>query len=488
MAGIIEAIARWSRSGVEFGVLARLRARHAIADTIGCMLAGAGDPAVRAVRAAFAGSIADGPRCTLAGGGQGAEGLSALVNGTAAHALDYDDNFRPGASHASAVLVPALLGPALARGTSGRSLVDAYLVGLEAQAAVGRGVNPSHYTAGWHATSTVGCIGTAAGVAWLCGLDEAGIARAMSLAVSMAAGVKGQFGTPAKPLHAGLAARNAVEAAALAEHGMTGRPDILEAPQGFRELFGGPDAAGWDEVAIGAPHVIESEGLMPKRHPCCGSTHNAVDIVLDLRARHGFAAEEVAAVETLVGIANRRNLAYPDPVDEMQARFSMQYCVALALLKDRLDLSDFTADAVKNEAVRSLLPRVTMASYSEQEERAAAGRPLPHRVAIRLADGRVLAGERAAAKGTIADPFDDADRRAKFADCCRGVLDASAAGRLHDRLDRLDAEPDLSFLEPALARAGQPTETLRGAGIASRQSGTADQNRPAQGRLAAEVR
>ncbi|WP_052121629.1 MmgE/PrpD family protein, partial [Inquilinus limosus] len=316
---------------------------------------------------------------------------------------------------------------------------------------------------GWHATSTVGCIGTAAGVAWLRGLDEAGIARAMSLAVSMAAGVKGQFGTPAKPLHAGLAARNAVEAAALAEHGMTGRPDILEAPQGFRELFGGPDATGWDAVAIGAPHVIESEGLMPKRHPCCGSTHNAVDIVLDLRARHGFAAEEVAAVETLVGIANRRNLAYPDPADEMQARFSMQYCVALALRKDRLELSDFSEAAVAAGLVRALLPRIGMASYSVEEERAAAGRTLPHRVTIRLADGRVLSGERAAAKGTIADPFDDADRRAKFADCCRGVLDAAATTRLHDRLDQLDEQESLAFLEPALGQSAYGIDSFPGA-------------------------
>lgn len=481
MASIIEAIARWSRSGVEFSDLARQRARHAIADTIGCALAGAGDPSVQAVRAAFAGSIAEGPRCTLVGGGQAAEALSALVNGTAAHALDYDDNFRPGASHASAVLVPALLGLALARGTSGRMLVDAYLVGLEAQAAVGRGVNPSHYAAGWHSTSTVGCIGTAAGVAWLRGLDEAGIARAMSLAVSMAAGVKGQFGTPAKPLHAGLAARNAVEAAALAECGMTGRLDILEAPQGFRELFGGPAATGWDGVAIGAPHVIESEGLMPKRHPCCGSTHNAVDIVLDLKVQHGFAAGEVAAVETLVGLVNQRNLAYPRPEDEMQARFSMQYCIALALLKDRLELSDFTPEAVGAKPVRELLPRIAMTSHPPEEER---GRPPPHRVTIRLADGRVLSGERGEAKGTIADPFDDTDRRAKFADCCRGTLDASEADGLYDRLDRLDEQETLTFLEQPLAQAGQTAEIRRGRGTVSGPSGMADQNRSAQARVA----
>ncbi|MGK9170508.1 MmgE/PrpD family protein [Inquilinus limosus] len=453
MASVIEAIAEWSRSGVAFSDLARLRARHAVADTVACMLAGADDPSVRAVRAAFAGTVAAGPRCNLIGGGLGSEALSALVNGTAAHALDYDDNFRPAASHASAVLVPALLGVALARGVSGRRLVDAYLVGLEAQAAVGRGVNPSHYATGWHATSTVGCIGTAAGVAWLRGLDAAGIARAISLAVSMAAGVKGQFGTPAKPLHAGLAARNAVEAAALAECGMTGRLDILEAPQGFHELFGGPDAAGWDGVSIGSPHVIESDGLMPKRHPCCGSTHNAVDIVLDLRAQHGFAAAEVVAVETLVGIANQRNLAYPRPEDEMQARFSMPYCVALALLKDRLELSDFTQAAVGAPAVHALLPRITMTAWSREEERAAGPRPLPHRVTIRLADGRILSAERAEAKGSIADPFDDADRRAKFADCCRGALDPAEIERLYDRLDALDRQDGLTFLEQPLAMA-----------------------------------
>jgi hypothetical protein len=156
--------------------------------------------------------------------------------------------------------------------------------------------------------------------------------------------------------------------------------------------------------------------------------------------------------------------------------------------KDRLELSDFSEKAVAAGPVRALLPRIGMDSYSAEEERAAAGRPLPHRVTIRLADGRVLSGERAGAKGTVADPFDDADRRAKFVDCCRDALDAAEAEHLHDRFDRLDEEPDLSFLEPALAQAGQPAETLRGGGIVSRQSGTADQRRSAQGRLAVEAR
>ncbi|MFC7397235.1 MmgE/PrpD family protein [Chelatococcus sp. GCM10030263] len=449
MGSVIETIAAWSAAEHRFSDLARLRAKHAIADTIACMAAGIADAAPQAVRRAFADEIAAGPSLVM-GGGQASPAVAALVNGTAAHALDYDDNFRPGSTHASAVLVPALLAVAQAERASGRRLIEAYLVGLEAQAAVGSGVNRSHYTAGWHATSTVGAIGTAAGVAALLGLDAPGIARAMSLAVSMAAGVKGQFGTPAKPLHAGLAARNAVYAGKLAAAGMTGRPDILEAPQGFLELFGGPNPSGWAELTLGAPHSIESDGLMPKRHPCCGSVHNTVDAILDLRARHGFAADEVAAVETRVGIANVRNLAYPDPQDEMQARFSMTYCVALALLQDQLNLNDFTPAAVARPQVRRLLPLTTMTAYSAEEERAAGGRP-PHRVAIRLRDGRVLEGERREAKGTIADPFDDADRRAKFDDCCRALLAAPVRDAIYEALERLDEALDLAFLAPIFA-------------------------------------
>ncbi len=134
--------------------------------------------------------------------------------------------------------------------------------------------------------------------------------------------------------------------------------------------------------------------------------------------------------------------------------------------------------------MRALLPCIGMTSHSAEDERAA-GRPLPHRVTIRLADGRVLSGERGEAKGSIADPFDDADRRAKFADCCRGALDADEADRLHDRFDRLDEQETLTFLEQPFALAGRQTaEIRRGRGIVSRQSGMADQNRSAQGRLA----
>jgi 2-methylcitrate dehydratase PrpD len=462
MSSVIETIANWSRLDHCFSDLARLRAKHAIADTIGCMVAGADDLATKAVRSVFAASLGAAGPSPVVGGGRASMATAALVNATAAHALDYDDNFRPAITHASAVLVPALLAVAQAQNADGRTLVDAYLVGLEAQTAIGRGVNPSHYTLGWHSTSTVGAIGTAAAVAWLAGLDATGISRATSVAVSMASGIKGQFGTPAKPLHAGLAARNAVEAAELAAAGMTGRLDILDCPQGFLELFGGRDAKGWADITLASPHVIEVDGLMPKRHPCCGSTHNTVDAILDLRAGHGFTASDVAAVECHVGIANARNLAYPEPTNEMEARFSMPYCVALALLKDRLTLADFTSEAVARHEVRRLLPITTMTSYSAEDELDGNGR-LPHKVTVRLRDGRVIQTERRQPKGSIADPFDDTDRRAKFFDCCRH-LDQAALSSLYDQLQSIDEASNLAFLEPvftAIPQAATPAAARR---------------------------
>lgn len=418
MATVLEKIAGQIVSRTSFSPVAMARAQEAVIDTIGCMLAGAADPAPQSVARAFCANISANGASVILRDGRASPSVAALINGTAAHCLDFDDNFHPARAHASAVLVPALLSIATADATiSGRQFLRAYLAGLEAQAAVGFGVNPSHYNRGWHGTSTVGCIGTAAGVAALLNLNAMGIARAMSIATSFAAGPKGQFGTSAKPLHAGMAARNAVEAALLAQAGMSGRLDILERPQGFLDLFGGEASAGWQALSAGDSHVIETHGLVTKRHPCCASTHRAIDAALDLQIEYGFSLDDVLSVETKVGRSAVDNLAYPDPVDEMQARFSMQYCLATALHQGRLSLTDFTTTAILRPEIRRHMPKISMSAYSAAEEHGT--ERLPHQVSVNLRDGRSLKTERLHATGSTAMPLTDADRRSKFADCLR---------------------------------------------------------------------
>lgn len=432
---LIESIADWCARPPRFSDTAHWLARDAIADTLACLYAGRDDFSTRAVQQAWAHY------------GRQPAAIAALVNATAAHAIDYDDNFAPGMSHASAVLVPALLAVALEENLSGEALVNAYLVGLQVQAFAGDVVSPSHYTAGWHGTSTLGCIGTAAGVAWLRGMDAAGIARTLSIAVSLASGIKGQFGTPLKPFHAGMAARNAVEAAMLAQTGMHGRADILECDMGFYQLFAGeglsPDLASrW---LAAEKHVIETVGVMPKKHPCCGSTHRVLDAIADMQAATPFRAADVESVHCKVGISNHRNLAYRRPENEMQARFSMNYCVARQLHAGALGVADFTPARVAVQAQDPLIDRVSMTSWSTEEEAATAN--LPHQVAIHLIDGRVLRHERFGAKGSLAEPFTAADRQQKFADCCARLRGCEM---IYQRLQALESERQLGFLRKML--------------------------------------
>lgn len=446
----IEKIVAWCAKAGSFGETALERATHAFTDTLGCILAGANDPSTLAARNAFASGMGS-SKSAVVGGGRMAPAQAALINAVAAHALDYDDNFHGATSHASAVQVPALLATAQAYNRSGRALLEAYIIGLEAQTWVSSGVNPSHYTAGWHATSTVGCIGTAAGVARLIGLDETGIAHALSIAVSMASGVKGQFGTPTKPLHAGLAARNAIEAAQLSASGMSGRLDVLESAQGFKVLYGGDYPRGWedtDKARASGSLAIETFGLATKRHPCCGATHRGIDAVLDLKAKHGFAAEDVEKIEIIVTQAHARNLSYTRPENEMQARFSMQYAVALALLEGALKLSDFTQAGVDRPHVRALLPLTEISSYDDETERKATGR-LPHRISIRLKDGRHFEDIRHQAKGDASIPFNDEERRLKFLDCLHfaggNIENPGELFQMANRIGSLNAAEILAF-------------------------------------------
>lgn len=438
------AIARWLHGSHAAGRFAaspagRALAIAAISDTLGCLYAGRKDETVAKVAATVPQGSGTSPLVT---GGKADAAFAAMLNGTAAHVLDFDDNFLPGMSHASAVILPALLAVASDK-TTGADLVDAYLVALQAQAFIGDGLGQGHYTAGWHGTSTVGSIGTAAGVAWLLGADEEGLRRTLTLACSFASGTKGQFGTQAKPFHAGLAARNAVEAARLACAGIAGHPAAFEGPQGIAEMFAGPGTPGYDPARILGTdiHVIETVGLAPKLHPCCGSTHFVADALSDLRATHAIDPDRITRIETHVGIANLRNLPYRYPENEMQARFSMTYCMARALRAGQLLLADFTPEAVLRLRDDPLLSKVEMTAYSPEEEAACpAGDRLPHVLRLHFEGGEVLEAGRKYPTGTRAYPFPDGMMRDKFVDCCGG---AGWAPALHAALDGLDGWPDL---------------------------------------------
>jgi 2-methylcitrate dehydratase PrpD len=435
-------------------------------DIVACMIAGAKDEATLRVAHAAAGWGAG--ACSIVGQGSSLPApAAALVNGTAAHALDYDDNFHPMAGHATAVLAPAILALAEERRASGQALLDAYIVGLEVQARVGEGVNLVHYERGWHSTSTIGVFGAAAACARLLGLDAKRVSAALSLAFSMAGGSKLQFGTMAKPMHAGLAAQHGVMAAALAASGVTGIAEPLEGPWGFRDLFAGTTSPGFQDQTAGAL-AIERYGLKAKIHPCCASAHCALDALLSLRQEHGFSPAQVERIEVLVNRMSYDNLMYANPHTELEARFSMHWCMTLALLNGRLALADFTAAALRRTEVRAWLPRIAMRHTEPGREHPLKdnGRE-PGLVAVLLKDGRRLERYAQHPKGSLQAPLEAGELDAKFDDCTHGRIAAASAAKLLSMLGALEHLADVRSLM-RLLRSAPPRRRSPSASPAAR--------------------
>ncbi|WCL54939.1 MmgE/PrpD family protein [Gimibacter soli] len=456
----LHAIARWTAETPDaWSPLARTRARDAFIDVIACMVPGAHEDVTRRLIPL----AADWGRgdCRTVGYGQGLSApMAALVGGTAAHALDFDDNFDPAKAHATAVLAPALLAVAEARGMTGAALIDAYIVGLQIIGRVGQGVNPFHRSRGWHATATVGAVGSAAGVARLIGLDAERAAHAVSIATSLAGGFMSQFGTMTKPLHAGLAARGAVEAALMAEAGITAGANTLHGPHGMGALMVGPDVAelrermkNIDEYGqkvefsardIGNPLMIEKYGLKVKRFPNCGSVHRALDGLLELRAKHGFGPADVDHILVRAPAAHLRNLMYERPVTSAEAKFSLEYGLAVGLLTGNAGLGDYELEAIARPEVTALLPLVRK-DYVEKLES-----EFSTQVHVTLKDGRTVSTEVDFPVGSTIHPLTEAQLWDKFDACVAGFLDADRRDKVKAMLKEMDSDMPVRELHKQL--------------------------------------
>jgi 2-methylcitrate dehydratase PrpD len=419
---------------------ARTRAAAAFLDTIGVTLAGSAEPAARRVQAVVAGA-AGGP-CVVTGTALSASATdAALANGTAAHALDYDDMCFVSLAHPSAPLVPAALAAAEVTGAPGRALLEAYVVGFELEARFGRLMNPRHYERGWHCTSTLGTLGAAAAVSRLMGLDSGACARALAIAASEASGLKENFGTMVKPLHAGLAARNGVLAAMLAKHGMDASDAAIDGPQGFLRAMDsqGHDLAG-ATADLGSRWEIVQTGITVKLYPSCAGTHPALDAILDLRREHRLDADLVDRIEIDVDAMTPTVLIHDRPSTGLEAKFSMPFCAASAMVQGQVGLDTFE-DLFADRRVPALMSRVTMRVDATLGVEAP---PLTQAVVrLVLRDGRTLTRAANGARGYPERPASDAELAAKFQSCATRALAPATSGTVYSRLRDLERLEDL---------------------------------------------
>jgi 2-methylcitrate dehydratase PrpD len=290
-------------------------------------------------------------------------------------------------------------------------------------------------------------------------LDRAKTAQALAIAASLASGIKANFGTMTKPLHVGHTARNGLFAAQLAREGFTASDAALEHKQGFLQVFNG--AGNFDAEVIladwGRPYDIVSPGIGIKTHPCCGSTHAAVDAMLALRAEYrpgqAIVPDKVARIESWTHPRRLAHTDRPDPQSGLDAKFSVQYCLARALLDGRIVLEHFEGEAFRDPAIRALMRRIHAASFPATPE--GDGEPPGAEVRITFDDGVTVAKRVERALGRGADnPLPDEKLHAKFVNCAGRALAAAQIEPLRQALSRLDEVGSLRDLVAAMTPPG----------------------------------
>jgi 2-methylcitrate dehydratase PrpD len=349
--------------------------------------------------------------------------FAAFANGLAIHADDYDDTQLAVAkdrvygllTHPTAPALPPVLALAERDRRSGADLMLAYQVGVEVECKVAEAIFPRHYQHGFHSTATCGSIGAAAGAAKLLGLDRDATRRALSIGATQAGGLRENFGTMTKPFHAGRAAENGLVAAEIAALGLTASLNGLEADRGFFRAAGGGYSPEMIEQKLGNPWTFDSPGVSIKPHPSGSLTHPGMAVMTDLITKHDIRPQQVKRVSIGTNHNMPNALIHHRPVNELQAKFSMEFCMAILLLERKGGLEQFTDEVVNRPDVQAMITKVDFGVNAEAE--AAGFDKMTTIIEIELNDGRVIKGQADFGKGSPANPMSDAELFEKFRQC-----------------------------------------------------------------------
>ena len=398
--------------------------KKSILDGLGLALAGSVAKSGGLVRRHLQGlNCAGGPAIVIGSALRMPERFAAFANGIGIHADDYDDTQLAVAkdrvygllTHPTAPALPAVLAVAESGGRSGKDLLTAYHVGVEVECKIAEAINPRHYQHGFHSTATCGTFGAAAGVAKLSGLSPGAICTALGIAGSLSAGLRENFGTMMKPFHAGRAAESGVLAAEFAGMGFTATPHILEAPRGFFRAAGG----GYDEGAIrgklGAPWTFMEPGVSIKPHPSGSLTHPGMTKMLELIRKHDIKPDQVVGVKVGTNQNMPNALIHHRPTTELQAKFSMEFCMAILLLERKGGLIEFTDEVVNRPDVQAMIQKVDFGVHPEAE--AAGYDKMTTIIEITLADGRRIGDRADFGKGSPSNPMSYDEVADKFREC-----------------------------------------------------------------------
>ena len=369
---------------------------------------------------------------------------AALINGAASHALDYDDvNFSMG-GHPTVTVVPALLALGEQMNASGRLFIESFVAGYETSGRVGRLVAPSHYQKGFHVTGTVGSFSATAAAGRMLGLDDRQLAVAFGIAATQAAGLKSNFGTMCKPLHAGTASEHGLRAARLASRGFTARGDSLECDQGFASSQSDHLNA---EAALGEPpqgwHLRNN---LFKYHAACYLTHAPIECAKEIRLKSNFPPERVHKILLRIDSGSDKVCNIPNPTTGLEAKFSLRQTIAMALTGvDTANLDSYNDAVTQDPRIQALRAKVDIDFKPNWAHSLA-------EMAIQLDDGTTLE-----ATHDSGIPWPDVGKQrqaieAKYESLVTPILGSAGARRLHDTIERIDSLTDVGELARASAK------------------------------------
>jgi len=414
---------------------ARAIAAQCVVDWFAVTLAARGHPARQGLMDMVRQERDAGPASIVGAAGRHSMARAALVNATASHALDYDDVNPLISGHPTAVILPAALALGQALGRDGKDVLSAFVAGYETACRVGRLVNPGQMDRGFHATGTVCGFGAAVACSRLLGFDARRTARAMGLAGTAASGLKAMFGTPAKALHAGLAARNGLEAALLVRSGYQAREDILECPMGFAATHS-PDFHA--QAALeDAPQGLYLYGNLFKYDASCYGTHAAMACIRSIMRQGALEAGRVRKVRIRVDRSIRTICNIERPATGLQGQFSLRLNVAFAMLGIE------TADPGVYDEARVNDPRAKALMESMEVEFVDGWPPMQAEITAVLDDGTTLAHTKDAALPERDIALQSRRVAGKFTTLVAPVLGAGQAGSLLQTLEGFERLPGL---------------------------------------------
>jgi 2-methylcitrate dehydratase PrpD len=402
--------------------------------------------------------------------------FAAFANGIAVHADDYDDTQLAVAkdrvygllTHPTAPVLPPVLALGERDNRSGLDVLTAYQVAVEVETKLSEAINPRHYDHGFHSTATIGAIAAAAGASRMLGLNVEQTRRALGIGASQSAGLRENFGTMTKPFHPGRSAESGIVAADLAKMGWTATPIVLEAERGFFKAAGG----GYDAKAIdgklGNPWTFAFPGVSIKPHPSGSLTHPGMGLMLDLIRQHDIRPGQIVRVRVGTNRHMPNALIHHLPKNELQAKFSMEFCMAILLLERRAGLAEFTDKVVNRADVQKMIGKIEFGVHPEAE--AAGYEKMTTIIDIELSDGRKIGGRADFGKGSPANPMSDDELADKFRGCAAwGKLPKANAEKVIDLVFHLEKLKSIREITRLLATGGKAAAKRKSVKTAARR-------------------